>query len=252
MSSHSKPQSHCHPRRVTLDRCINIFLHTGKVDNLIQLASDFVFRHAHNSTIHINILASGQIRMKTCSHFQQRSDTPLRPDTSRCGGSDTRQYFQQSRLARPILANDTQHLSSLYLKINIFQSPHKISHRFLRTIVHLADTQIRVFLSTYPCPPAIQVTAQCARTDRAQGVLFTHIIKFNCYITHTTYCQITSIKLRCTLLKVIIPHTTIRTVKRKLYPKYHQLKIPSPKNPYLNVSIMEVNGLAIINHIYFS
>jgi hypothetical protein len=44
-------------------------------------------------------------------------------------------------------------------------------------------------------------------------------------------------------LKITIPIIKTMMENRKLYPSANQEKVPCPRNPNLNVSITDVNGL---------
>jgi hypothetical protein len=49
-----------------------------------------------------------------------------------------------------------------------------------------------------------------------------------------------------------IPAKRINRITPVLYPRLNQLNSPEPVNPYRKVSMIAVNGLAIISHLYLS
>jgi hypothetical protein len=53
---YGEPQAHGHPRRVILHRHINCFTNIGKVDDLVDLGIDFLFREPEHRAIDVNIL----------------------------------------------------------------------------------------------------------------------------------------------------------------------------------------------------
>ena len=178
MGSDSKTQPHGHTRRITFYGSIDIFLHTSKGHNLIQLAGNLRFGHPHDGTIHINILPSRHFRMKACTHFQQRGNAPPCTNTTGSRRSHPRKDFQQSGLSR------TQHFTFLHMEINIFQRPYQIPHRFLGTVILFPDSEIRVFLPTNPRPPTIQIAAQRSGSDASQCILLADILKLYRYFSH--------------------------------------------------------------------
>src|SRR5437762_6704862 len=123
MSRHGEGQPHVHTRRIPLYRRIEEFFDLGESYDFIKLPQYVLPGHAQNRAVDENIFPPRQLRMKTCSDFQQTRHPPANthPPFGRFG--DPAKYFQERRLARPVTANDPHHLALLHFEGNIFESP---------------------------------------------------------------------------------------------------------------------------------
>src|SRR5258708_30357931 len=74
MGGDGKRQPHLHSRAVVLQRSVNEFGHFGKIDDVVELALDFLLPHAENRAVQITILPPCQLRMKSRADFAPASN----------------------------------------------------------------------------------------------------------------------------------------------------------------------------------
>src|SRR5438552_1954611 len=67
VGGYGEGEAHVHARAVPLDGRVEKFLDLCKVDNLIELTGDFRPGHPENGAVQINVLAAGQLEMKSCA-----------------------------------------------------------------------------------------------------------------------------------------------------------------------------------------
>jgi len=77
MRRYRERQSCVHPRAVALGRRIDELLDLGKAHDLVEAAGNLRAAHSKNRTAQENVLASRELRMKSGSHFEQRSNTTI-------------------------------------------------------------------------------------------------------------------------------------------------------------------------------
>src|SRR6476620_10558055 len=65
MRRDSKGKAHIHSAGVALDRRIEKLLHLGEGDDFVELAPDLGMRHAEDGTVEVDVLAAGELRMKS-------------------------------------------------------------------------------------------------------------------------------------------------------------------------------------------
>jgi hypothetical protein len=65
-----KRQSHVHPARIPLDRCIDERFHTRERHNLIELSPHFLSSHAQHRRVQIDVFPAAQLGMKPRPHFK--------------------------------------------------------------------------------------------------------------------------------------------------------------------------------------
>ena len=70
MGCDGKRKPHMHAARVSFDRRIQKLFNFCECHNGVELLIDLAFRHSKDSTIHIDIVSSGQVRVKTCPDFE--------------------------------------------------------------------------------------------------------------------------------------------------------------------------------------
>ena len=142
-----KAQTDGHAAGVAFHRGINVAFHSGEIDNLVQLAGNFVTGHAHDGAVHIDVFTTGQLGMEACAYFEQGGYASPGADASGGRGRDAREEFQQGGFARPVLADDAHHIALAHVESDVFQRPYIIGRAFLAAVVGLAYLQIRVFLT---------------------------------------------------------------------------------------------------------
>jgi hypothetical protein len=92
---HRERQADIHARGVALDRGIEKSLDFGKGDDLVEFPADFGAGHAEDRAVQIDVLAPGQLGMKSGADFEQAGDAPLYRDAAFARLRDARQDFKQ-------------------------------------------------------------------------------------------------------------------------------------------------------------
>src|SRR6266404_1422993 len=123
MCGHSESESHIHPARVILYGSIQKPLDLAKSDDLVKLTIDVPATNSEDRAIQINVLSSGQFRMKTGTNFQQTSEAAVQLNPAGSGLGNPREYFQQGRFTGSILPNDAEDFTGLNFEIDILQRP---------------------------------------------------------------------------------------------------------------------------------
>src|SRR2546422_5595490 len=114
MRSDGKCQAHVHTAGVMFDRGVDKLLNFGKGHYLIKLLPDLGVLHAEDRTVQKDILAPGQLRLKACAHFEQRSNPAVNVGIAFRGFSNSREDFEQSALPRSVAADDADDFAVLY------------------------------------------------------------------------------------------------------------------------------------------
>src|SRR5579864_3505415 len=83
MCGDGESETHIHSARITLHRSIKESFYFSEGDDFIELSFYFGAGHSENSAVQENIFASGELRMKTGSDFEQSSDPAVNIDTSK-------------------------------------------------------------------------------------------------------------------------------------------------------------------------
>ena len=91
------------PRGITLHWHVDEFPNLGKVDDLVDLGIDFLFRQAEHGAIDVNILTTGQNRVEPGPQRNQRPHPPPHRDRPRIRLDQPIEHLQQRRLI-PMLA----------------------------------------------------------------------------------------------------------------------------------------------------
>jgi hypothetical protein len=106
-----------------LDRGIEKFFDFGKCDDFIEPALDLIPGHAENCTVKKSVFSPGEFGMKSGADFEQARDAAFNPNAAATRLGDAAQYFQQSRFAGAIAANDADNLSASDIECDVPQSP---------------------------------------------------------------------------------------------------------------------------------
>jgi hypothetical protein len=120
MRGHCKSQPNVHTRRITLDGHIEKFLHLSEGNYLIELPLYFFATHSKNCAVQKDILAAGQLRMKTGAYLEQARDsaTDSHPASRRLGYAA--QYFEQRGFAGAVAPDDANNFSLADFERNVF------------------------------------------------------------------------------------------------------------------------------------
>ena len=169
-----------HAGRVALYRRIDIALAAGEVDDLIELARDLGLGHAHDRTVHVDVLAAHHFRMEAGADFEERGDAASGPDGAGGGRSDAREELQERRLAGTIAADDADHIALLNLEVDVLERPDAFARALARAIVGLSNLQVWIFTAkNFRLPKAIEVVANRPRRNEAEAVLLGNVIEFD-------------------------------------------------------------------------
>ncbi len=105
---------------------VNEFFQFRERHDFIKLARDLALAHPQDGAGEERVFPAGELGMKACSDFQQRSDAPVnfRPALRR--PRDTGQDFQERRLARPVPADQAKYFSFFHFQRNVFQRPESL------------------------------------------------------------------------------------------------------------------------------
>src|SRR5262249_13118101 len=123
MRRNRKVEPYLHAAGIPFDVRVNELLHTRKVHDLVELAPDLGTRHAEDSAVEKNVLASGELGMKASADLEQAGDAAGDGDAPLARLGDARQDLQECRLASAIAADDAEHLAALNLEAHVLQRP---------------------------------------------------------------------------------------------------------------------------------
>ena len=96
----------------------------GEIGDFIELARDLAPAHAHHVAAQINVLDAGQFRIHPGRGVEQRTDLPLDADRTAIRLIDAGEHAQQRRLARTVMANQTDAVAVVDLEAEVIDGPH--------------------------------------------------------------------------------------------------------------------------------
>src|SRR4051812_13860488 len=123
MRGYGKTKTCIHTTGVMLGRCIQEFLDAGKFYNLVELRSYLGFFHPENRTAHEDVLSSGQLRVESCSHFQQTAHPSPYASTAMRGLSNPGKNLEESTFPGSVPTYNAENVATLDFKVDIFQRP---------------------------------------------------------------------------------------------------------------------------------
>ena len=118
-----KRQAHIHAAGISLDRCIQKFLHSGKCGNVRETGADFPAGHSQDGAIQVDILAPAEFRVKPRAHFQKAGNTSADADFPFRGIGDLTEDLEEGGFAGAVAPDHADHLASLYFKRDLLQGP---------------------------------------------------------------------------------------------------------------------------------
>src|SRR5215467_10515705 len=177
MGNDRKPQSDVHSGGVPLDRYVDELPDLREVDNTLELSPDLASRHAQDRSIQVYVLPTGQLRMESRPHLDQRRRPPIDRDLPRRGRRDACQQLQYRALAGTIVANDPESLPALDLEAHLSQRPEfrrrapqtsQLAHPRMRAapIFRLLRDQVSL---GYPVEPEIDHAPRVQPSDHVGG-----------------------------------------------------------------------------------
>ena len=104
--SYSKSQAHIHPAGIAFHRSIDEFLHSGKINYLVESRANLGLGHPQNRAVEKNVFASRQFPVKARAHLQEADNAASNPHLAfgRCG--HTGEDLQERALTRTVPADD--------------------------------------------------------------------------------------------------------------------------------------------------
>ena len=156
--SYGEAEADGHAGGEALDRGLKVSFYSCEIYYFIELTGNLVTRHAHDGTIHVDILASRHLRMEACSDFKKRCyPAPVLYATcARCG--DMAEKLEQSGFTGAILTYNAYHVTLLHLEIDVLQCPDIIGMSLGAAIVYLANLKIWILSAKDGgLPPTIYV-----------------------------------------------------------------------------------------------
>ena len=95
----------------------------AKIDDLVDPRIDLRARHAKAKPAQIDVLAAAEIGMKPGPEFEDGTDPAGDFNFSAARGQRTGQDLEQGALARPIPADQPEHLATAKLERDVLQCP---------------------------------------------------------------------------------------------------------------------------------
>src|SRR5581483_7201216 len=95
----------------------------GKSDNLVELARNFLLVHPENRAVQINVLAAGQIGMKSSADAEQASGAAKQIRKPGGRPRNPRQNSQQRRFTGAVASDDADDFAGLHFETDVAQRP---------------------------------------------------------------------------------------------------------------------------------
>src|SRR6266567_3214457 len=123
MCGDGKSETNVHSARIALDWRIEEFLDFGKFYDLVKFTFDLSAPHAKNCAIQVDVFAARKLWMKSRADFKQARHPSLNRHRAfgrlRNSGKD----LEQRALSRPVVADDSHHLTTLDFEAKVSQRP---------------------------------------------------------------------------------------------------------------------------------
>ena len=110
---HGEPEAHVHAGRVGLHRRVDELLELGKGDDLVEALGNRALRQSEHHAVDEDVLTAGNLRMKAGAELDERRDTALHLDRTRCRLADPGNQLQHRALARPVASDDAERTPGL-------------------------------------------------------------------------------------------------------------------------------------------
>jgi len=103
-----EPEPHVHPGGVDLDGRVDEVADVGELDDLVDRRVDLALAHPEDRPVEVDVLASGELPVKARTEFQERGDTAVHQQPSRCGPVDAGEDLEHGRLAGAVVADEAE------------------------------------------------------------------------------------------------------------------------------------------------
>ena len=118
-----KPEANTHSRRIILHRHIDEFPDLGKVDDLVDLPVDFLFRKAQHRAVDVDVFPSRQNRVEPRPQRNQRPHPPPHRNLPRIRLDQPIEHLQKRRLPRPIVTNQAEAFPAPQFETDVVHRP---------------------------------------------------------------------------------------------------------------------------------
>src|SRR5438270_11541146 len=98
MRGYRKREAHVHAGRVVPDRGIDELLDFRERHDLVEVPPNLDLPHAEDRPVQQNIFPTSQLGMEPRTDLEERADTPVELDPSRCRFSDAREALEEGAL----------------------------------------------------------------------------------------------------------------------------------------------------------
>ena len=140
----------------------------AKADDVVKLPFHFAAVHAEDGAVEKDVVPTGELGMKTSSHFEKTADPPPDPHQPRRWCCDSRDDFEQGRFSRAVGSDDCNGLPLLDFEGNVLQTPR--NRPFPRARDPRARSRSWDFSRHSLHPPAVNVRKQLPAADLAEPV----------------------------------------------------------------------------------
>ena len=121
VNRHRKPQAHVHARRVRLHGRVDEVLEFGKFNDLIEAGVDFTLGQAQHDAVDEDVLAAGDLGMKSRAEFNQGRDAPLDLHGAARRLGNAGHELQRGALPRSVSADDGEGRSLRHRKRHVVE-----------------------------------------------------------------------------------------------------------------------------------
>src|ERR1051325_3811989 len=112
-----------------LDRCIDKLLYLSECNYFVKLSLDLHPFHTEYRSVQIDVLASGQLRMKAGADFKQRSYSSRYVGMAFRWVGDTRKNFEQRALSCSVAADNADYFAAFDFEGNVLEGPQHFGFR---------------------------------------------------------------------------------------------------------------------------
>src|SRR5258706_7285635 len=98
MRGNREPEPRVHAARIALDWRIDEIRNACELDDLVEATADVVAPHAHDRALKKDVLAAGEIRMKSSGQLDESTHPAVQPRRTAGRFQNTRQDLQRGGL----------------------------------------------------------------------------------------------------------------------------------------------------------
>src|SRR5271166_4175893 len=98
MSCYRERQAYVHAARIALDRRVEEIANLREFHHAVEFPIDLFAAHADDGAVEIDVLASGQFRMKTGTDLKETAHPAAQVDSAFGRRRDATEHFEKRRL----------------------------------------------------------------------------------------------------------------------------------------------------------